>query len=53
MMHESKYMTNNSNLKKVLAAKFFSLSTMKIKKLLDYKNLWPKDAVASSERIMN
>ena len=53
MMHGSKYITNTSNLKKMLAAKFFSLSTMKIKKLLGYKTLWRKDAVASSEKIMN
>ena len=53
MMHGSKYMTNTSNLKKMLAAKFFSSSMMKIRKLLDYKTLWRKDAVASSERIMN
>ena len=53
MMHGSKYMTNTSNLKKMLAAKFFSSSTIKIKKLLGYKTLWRKDAVASSERIMN
>ena len=38
-MHGSKYMTDISNLKKMLAAKFFSSSTMKIKKLLGYKTL--------------
>ena len=53
MMHRSKYVTNTSNLKKILAAKFFSSSTMKIRKLLGYKTLWHKDTVASSERIMN
>ena len=53
MMHKSKYVTNTNNLKKILAAKFFSSSTMKIGKLLDYKTLWHKDTVASSERIMN
>ena len=53
MMYKSKYMTNTSNLKKMLAAKFFSSSTIKIKKLLGYKTLWRKDAVASSKRIMN
>ena len=53
MMHGSKYVTNTSNLKKMLATKFFSSSTMKIKKLFGYKTLWRKDAVASSEKIMN
>ena len=52
-MHESQYVTNTSNLKKMLATKFFSSSTMKIRKLIGYKTLWHKDAVASSERIMN
>ena len=47
MMHEFKYVTNTNNLKKMLAAKFFSLSMMKIKKLIGYKNQWRKDAVAS------
>ena len=53
MMHESKYMTNTNNLKKILDTKFFSSSVIKIKKLLGYKTLWCKDVVASSERIMN
>ena len=53
MMHGFKYVIDTSNLKKMLAAKFFSSSTMKIRKLLGYKTLWCKDAVASSERIMN
>ena len=52
-MYGSKYVTNTSNLKKMLAAKFFSLSTMKIRKLLGYKTLWRRDAIASSKRIMN
>ena len=47
MMHGSKYVTNTSNLKKMLAAKFFNSSTMKIKKLLGYKTQWRKDAVTS------
>ena len=35
MMHGSQYMTNSTNLKKMLlAAKFFTSSTMKIKKYL-------------------
>ena len=38
MMHESKYVTDTSNLKKMFAVKFFSSSTMKIRKLLGYKN---------------
>ena len=42
MMHGSKYMTNTSDLKKMLAAKFFSLSTMKIRKLLGHKTLGVK-----------
>ena len=53
MMHGYKYVTNTNNLKKMLATKFFSSSTMKIKKLLGYKTLWRKDVVASSERIVN
>ena len=53
MMHGSKYVTNTSNLKKMLAAKFFSSSMMNIRKLLGYKTLWHKDTVASSGRIMN
>ena len=47
-MHESQYMTNSNNLKRLLAVKFFSLSTIKIK-----QNPWHKDAIASLERIMN
>ena len=38
-MHGSQYVTNSSNLKRLLAAKFFSSSTMKIRKLLGYKTL--------------
>ena len=53
MMHESKYMTNTNNLKKILDAKFFNSSMIKIRKLLGYKTLWCKDVVASSERIIN
>ena len=32
-------MTNSTNLKKILTAKFFTSSTMKIRKFLDYKTL--------------
>ena len=39
MMHGSKYVTNTSNLKKMLVAKFFTSSTMKIRKLLGHKTL--------------
>ena len=39
MMHESKYVIDTSNLKKMLAASIFSSSMMKIKKLLGYKTL--------------
>ena len=39
MMHGSKYMTNTSNLKKMLVAKFFTSLTMKIRKLLGHKTL--------------
>ena len=53
MMHKLKYVTNTSNLKKMLAAKFFNSSIMKIKKLLGYNTQWRKDIIASSERIMN
>ena len=53
MMHRSKYVTNTSHLKKILAAKFFNSSMIKIKKLLGYKTFWHKDVVAYSERIMN
>ena len=42
MMDEFKYVTDTSNLKKMLAAKFFSSSTMKIRKLLDHKTLGVK-----------
>ena len=47
MMHGCKYGTDTSNLKKMLVAKFFNSSTMKIRKLLGYKTF------AFSERIMN
>ena len=47
MMHGSKYVIDTNNLKKMLVAKFFSLSTMKIRKLLGYKTQWRKDAVTS------
>ena len=53
MMHGFKYVTNTSNLKKILAAKFFNSLTMKIKKLFGYKTLGRKDAVVFSERIIN
>ena len=46
-MHESQYVNNSSNLKMLLAAKFFSSSTMKIKKHLVTKTIRCKDAVAS------
>ena len=46
-MHESKYVTDTSKLKKMLTTKFFNSSTMKIRKLLGYKTQWRKDAVAS------
>ena len=39
MMHRSKYVTNTNNLKKMLATKFFTPSTIKIRKLLGYKTL--------------
>jgi len=39
MMHGSQYVTNSTNLKKMLAPKFFTSSTMKIRKLLGYKTL--------------
>ena len=39
MMHGSKYVTNISNLKKMLVAKFFNSSMIKIRKLLGYKTL--------------
>ena len=42
MMHRSQYVTNFTNLKKMLAAKFFTSLTMKIRKLLDYKTLGVK-----------
>ena len=49
-MHESQYVTNSNNLKRLLAAKFFNSSTMKIRKFLGHKTL---DAVASPKRIIN
>ena len=39
MMYESKYVTDTDNLKKMLAAKFFSSPTMKIRKLIGHKTL--------------
>ena len=42
MIHGSQYVTNSSNLKRLLATKFFNLSIMKIKKLLGYKTLGVK-----------
>ena len=45
MKHESQYVTNSTNLKKMLkmlAAKFFSSSTIKTKKLIGYKTLGVK-----------
>ena len=41
-MHKSQYVTNSSNLKRLLVAKFFNLSMMKIRKLLGHKTLDPK-----------
>jgi len=38
-MHGFQYVANSSSLKRLLAAKFFSLSMMKIKKLLGHKTL--------------
>ena len=38
-MHGSQYVTNFTNLKKILVAKFFNSSTMKIRKLLGHKIL--------------
>ena len=37
MMHESQYVINSSNLKRLLDTKLFNSSTMKIKKLLGHK----------------
>ena len=48
MMHGSKYVIDTSNLKKMLAAKFCSSSTMKIRKLFGYKTLWRTNTAASS-----
>ena len=39
MMHESQYVTNSTNLKKMLAVKFSASSIMKIRKLIGYKTL--------------
>ena len=39
MMHEFKYVIDTGKLKKMLVAKFFSSSIMKIRKLLGYKTL--------------
>ena len=41
-MHKSQYVTNSTNLKKMLDAKFFTSSTMKIRKLLGHKTLGVK-----------
>ena len=38
-MHKSQYVTNSTNLKKMLDAKFFTSLTMKIRKLIGYKTL--------------
>ena len=38
-VHESQYVTISSNLKRLLAVKFFNLSTMRIKKLIGHKTL--------------
>ena len=46
-MHGSQYVTNSSNLKRLLAAKFFNSSTVNIRKLLGHKTLGVKDAVTS------
>ena len=42
MMHKSQYLTNSTNLKKMLVPKFFTSSTMKIRNLLGYKTLGVK-----------
>ena len=47
MMHGSQYMTNSTNLKKMSAAKFFTSSTMKIKKCFVTKLEGAKDALTS------
>ena len=47
MIYGSQYVTSSTNLKKMLTAKFFTSCTMKIRKLLDYKTLWRKNAVSS------
>ena len=41
-MHKSQYVTNSTNLKKMLDAKFFTSSTMKIRKLLGHKTVGVK-----------
>ena len=41
-MHKSQYVTNSTNLKKMLDTKFFTSSTMKIRKLLGHKTLGVK-----------
>ena len=41
-MHKSQYVTNSTNLKKMLDAKFFTSSTMKIRKLLGHKTIGVK-----------
>ena len=41
-VHGSQYVTNSNNLKRLLVAKFFISSTMKIQKLLGHKTLGVK-----------
>ena len=42
MIHSFKYVTDTSNLKKMLAVKFFNSSMKKIRKLLGHKTLGTK-----------
>ena len=52
-MHETQYVTNSSNLKKVVGCKVLHFINNEDKKVLGYKTLRHKDTVTSSERIMN
>ena len=47
LLHGFQYVTNSNNLKMLLVAKFFTSSTMKIKKYLATKPLGTKNAVTS------
>ena len=47
LLHELQYVTNSNNLKMLLATKFFTSSTMKIKKYLATKPLGAENAVTS------